>query len=80
MRTLQEICKYVMNDFTKEELETLYDCVVTKLYSPISTNARGELLSHKIATMIYNYCEHESCSIDYDHQPLRCKTCAEIVE
>ena len=72
-----------MNDFTKEELECLHNAVALQLRDiPMSeTNAirRSELVG-KIQSMIDNYCEHELCHIDYDHQPIRCKRCKEIVE
>lgn len=46
-----------MNDFTKEELETLNDCVWAKDYNGIP--CKYEVLLNKIASMIDNYCEHE---------------------
>lgn len=60
-----------MNNFTKDDLSII-------LLS-IAGNAYPEL-KRKIQSLIDNYCEHETCHIDYDHQPVRCKDCKEIVE
>jgi len=63
-----------MNDFTKEELIDIYDALMD------TSIAIYEDLPSKVQSMIDNYCEHELCDIDYDYQPLRCRSCKEVVE
>lgn len=67
-----------MNEFTKQELEQLSFAIYT--YPHPDDNYIYDGLRSKIKAMIDNYCEHELCHIDYDHQPIRCKRCKEIVE
>ncbi len=68
-----------MNDFNKEDLNTLFKCI------RLTEMDHGECadldnIKFKIQSMIDNYCEHELCDIDYDYQPLRCRSCKEVVE
>ncbi|HAT2149820.1 hypothetical protein SDA16_06930 [Legionella pneumophila serogroup 1] len=75
-----------MNDYTKEELKLLGGCVFSKfiasLNDPSIHHLQNDLknIRNKIDFMIDNYCEHDVCAIDYDHQAVRCKSCKEIVE
>ncbi len=71
-----------MSEFTKEELRHLDYSLEQFRFSCINPNFENELneLRTKIQSMIDNYCEHDSCKIDYDHQPIRCNKCLEIVE
>ncbi len=72
-----------MNDFTKEELNIIFYWAIDRVESVGIDFFREEghdVLYKKIESMIENYCDHESCDIDYDYQPLRCRKCKDIVE
>lgn len=46
-----------MNEFTKEELEDIYNCVW--IYDDLHDDSTHEYLLKKLKSMIDNYCEHE---------------------
>jgi len=48
-----------MNNFTKEELESLYDCCEPGIYEDHPPLFWKVMLQEKIQYMIDNYCEHE---------------------
>jgi len=55
-----------MNDFTKAELELIYDCVENDfLYSNWSRVMYEPFLA-KINSMIDNYCDHKNTQMDCD--------------
>jgi hypothetical protein len=66
----------MMSDFTKEELEHIYEIfneVIEKWKEPITTSE----LKDKILSMIDNYCEHENYA-DYTGKaeyPHKCSNC-----
>jgi len=62
-----------MNDFTKEELQTM------QANLPYIDGEPCEL-SDKIQSLIDNYCEHETTYTDYDSQPVRCKKCLDVLD
>ena len=75
-----------MSDFTKEELNTLYDYVYNDIndgsgYSFV-TNYHDNLLD-KLKKMIDNYCEHET-TLNYDSinvaRKYKCKKCGGFFE
>lgn len=72
-----------MNDFTIDELVLLAQWSGTRFEKMgiKESNKEGTIaLSHKLQAMIINYCDHELCDIDYDHQCLTCRSCKDIVE
>ena len=69
-----------MNYFTKEELQCILISHKMALNNVNVPYVYENTLIKKIELMLENYCEHESCHIDYDWQPMRCKKCLEIVE
>lgn len=57
----------IVNDFTKEELEDIFEAVMdTCISMPI-------YLPYKIKSMIYNYCEHKNVKIDVPME--QCQDC-----
>jgi hypothetical protein len=63
-----------MNDFTKEELEDIYEAVMD------TSIAMFIYLPSKIQSMIDNYCDHKEKFNDYDTCPIeRCKNCCGII-
>lgn len=70
---------YVMNYFTKEELEHLRYCVVTDIdIQEYHIDSKPNLLASKIQWMIDNYCDHEEMEFmeQKDHEMLlTCKKC-----
>lgn len=49
-----------MNDFTKEELEDLFDCCKAAYISGEINPQKPLQFKEKIQSMIDNYCEHEN--------------------
>lgn len=49
-----------MNEFTKEELEIIAECVDADFYHTNWSKSMYEPLITKIQSMIDNYCEHET--------------------
>jgi hypothetical protein len=57
-----------MNDFTKEELESMLSTIENvRIYTEIEN--WDEELAIKIQTMLDNYCEHE----DFEDVPVECE-------
>ena len=48
-----------MNDFTKEELQGLYDCCNSGIYDDYPQADWKAALQDKLQSLIDNYCEHE---------------------
>jgi hypothetical protein len=72
-----------MNDFTKDELETILDLFHYAEDSPCWRETKGwdDVLKVKIQSMIDNYhCNHESDGQIYTSNPSqnRCKDCGEF--
>lgn len=69
-----------MNDFTKEELETLFHWGIDRVQA-IGTECfeeeDGDKLYEKLRIMLENYCEHESYPFCYTSDPptYKCKKC-----
>ncbi len=61
-----------MNEFTKEELETLQWAINEVRYC--------HPLYEKIQFLIDNYCEHSELYEDLDSVAMRCKKCLEIFD
>ncbi len=57
-----------MNDFTKEELEMIYNMMlnIRNEYPAIRKENDACCLKHKIQSMIDNYCKHET--VDCNHE------------
>ena len=71
-----------MNDFTKEELNTMADGIVLlKKQCKMDDIVRQKLdmLDEKLCSMINNYCDHKEVYDDYNDLPMRCRQCLEIV-
>lgn len=69
-----------MNYFTKSELEIMIAIMDKMYFGEFYADSEMPKLYGKIQSMIENYCEHEVCRIDYDHQSIRCNKCKEVVE
>ena len=69
-----------MNDFTKEELKIIQYCFENISHRKFMEDKSIKPIYLRITSMIDNYCEHELCYIDYDYQPVRCRSCKEVVE
>lgn len=68
-----------MNDFTKEELESILnwgDCYCE--FGSSWTYKCHKPLMDKIQSMIDNYCDHKEQYEDLDYNAMRCKKCLEI--
>jgi hypothetical protein len=63
-----------MNDFTKEELETIATALLPGVYDDHPWDKDEETLHKKIKHMIANYCDHKYQYNTYDHS-LQCKKC-----
>ena len=61
-----------MNDFTKEELQDIYDAVMD------TDIAMFENLPSKIQTMIDNYCVHSESKANHDYSVEQCKKCGAL--
>jgi hypothetical protein len=70
-----------MNDFTKEELETIVDAFNHIYGAPEwrTTSGWDDELQAKIQSMIDNYCEHKDRAIDIGEAPIICNTCGKVV-
>ena len=68
-----------MNDFTKEELESILDAFHYLEDSPSWRNIDGwdRILADKIQSMIDNYCEHECLEVRDINCIESCPTCVE---
>ena len=67
-----------MNDFTRNELCSLVSNILNvRLFTQIDNY--DEDLLEKIEVMLDNYCEHQETYEDFNSQPMRCKTCQEVV-
>lgn len=68
-----------MNDFTKEELQHLYELVVEDEDISINSDYHKffENIIHKIQSMIDNYCEHEWRCWDDENNTRECIKCGE---
>ncbi len=66
-----------MNDFTKEELELIFECVDADFYKTNWSRNMYEVLINKIQCMIDNYCEHDweniCCQCEMDN--IYCHKC-----
>lgn len=66
-----------MNDFTKKELEYLYEAAETEV-KYFDDSHIGHSLLLKIQTMIDNYCEHENIvtgAYPRSNPPKKCEAC-----
>jgi len=61
-----------MNDFTKEELELIAECVEADFYRTNWARTMYDLLITKIQSMIDDYCEHESDEHCYYPDGIKC--------
>lgn len=66
-----------MNDFTKEELIKLQDCVNHQCYTQPFGSLELAILCEKIQSMIDNYCEHElyCTGCDSEQKHIHCCRC-----
>ena len=63
-----------MNDFTKEELELIAECVDSDFLCTNWPKSMYEPLINKIKSMIDNYCEHEDTLLNCgDEYCVKCK-------
>ena len=70
-----------MNDFTKEELETIRDDIKHEMsISALANHDFNRNMLNKVERMIDNYCEHVSDGLIYTSNPpkLKCKKCGEF--
>lgn len=70
-----------MNDFTKDELKTIFDAFHYVEDSPCWRETTGwdDALKAKIESMIDDYCEHE-WHYDQHEKPLMCCICGKKYE
>jgi hypothetical protein len=61
----------MMNDFTKEELEEIYEL----LTHGFGENHKCLTISHKLKSLIDNYCEHEPIWETPNHVICYCEIC-----
>lgn len=70
-----------MNDFTKEELEDIYDCLYYE--NKGSEEKYYSKLLDKIESMIMNYCDHErrceKVCLECQVSEYKCNKCADII-
>ena len=64
-----------MNDFTKEELEDIYNCIDVYCWGSPVSKAVHELLMNKIQYMIDDYCDHEPEEWSKQLTFQKCKKC-----
>jgi hypothetical protein len=71
---------FIMNDFTKEELEAILEglSIIDKDPTIIPEIYWEDNLPEKIMMMISNYCDHPEEYEDFNYCPMRCKKCQEI--
>ncbi len=50
-----------MNDFTKEQLEIISECVIADFNQTNWPRCMYEPIISKIQSLIDNYCDHEQC-------------------
>ncbi len=63
-----------MNDFTKEELELIAECVEADFHHTNWSKRIYEPLINKIQSMIENYCEHTPEPINQEICCTKCQT------
>lgn len=66
-----------MNDFTKQELIKIQDCVNHQCYTQPFGSLELAAICEKLQSMIDNYCEHEAIGqvsdVDYVNICIECK-------
>lgn len=71
-----------MNDFTKEELELISECIEADFYHTNWSKSMYEPLINKIQSMIDNYCEHQdrvASSDENGHMVVQCGRCDSVL-
>lgn len=69
-----------MNDFTREQLELIAECVEYDFYHSNWSKSMYDPLISKINAMIDNYCEHKELVMDCDGGiSMVCKKCDQTI-
>lgn len=68
-----------MNDFTKEELELIAECVESDFYHTNWSRSMYDPLMLKLQSMIENYCDHDG-KIGKDYPGEKCMKCNRMWE